>query len=175
MAAVTGILCQIITSDVDNAGTDGRVYLGIGGREFLLDSAEDDYERGSWREYILGRGPVEPVLPPRQIRVTNPDENDPRTGFPLDTSRLFTSPVYIRFEPVGDSPNWSVTDVFTLVYREAGTFVGYFTLPETFDRIWLGDPYGKTLYLTETYFPTRPGRLHDAIKDLVTIDADRDS
>ena len=47
MAAITGILAQIITGDIDNAGTDGRVYLGLGGREFRMDSKEDDYERGS--------------------------------------------------------------------------------------------------------------------------------
>ena len=37
MTDVTGILCQVITGIDDYAGTDGRVYLGIGGREFRLD------------------------------------------------------------------------------------------------------------------------------------------
>ena len=32
MAKITGILCQIVTGDVNSAGTDGRVYLGLGGR-----------------------------------------------------------------------------------------------------------------------------------------------
>ena len=36
MAKITGILCQIITGDVSGAGTDGRVYLGLGGREFCM-------------------------------------------------------------------------------------------------------------------------------------------
>lgn len=67
MAKITGILCQIITGDIDNAGTDGRVFLGLGAREFRLDSDSDDYERDSWREYILGEGPVEPNLPPPQV------------------------------------------------------------------------------------------------------------
>ena len=34
---ITGILCQIITGDVSGAGTDGRVYLGLGGREFCMN------------------------------------------------------------------------------------------------------------------------------------------
>jgi hypothetical protein len=34
MAQVTGILCQVITGDVDGAGTDGRVYLGLGAGNF---------------------------------------------------------------------------------------------------------------------------------------------
>ena len=75
VSQITGILCQVwlsrldargprpidggarlITSNVDNAGTDGDVFLGLGRREFRLDSKEDDYERGSWREYVTGEG-----------------------------------------------------------------------------------------------------------------------
>ena len=37
MAKITGILCQIVTGDVSGAGTDGRVYLGLGGREFCMN------------------------------------------------------------------------------------------------------------------------------------------
>lgn len=150
MAAVTGILAQLITGDVDNAGTDGSIYLGLGGREFRLDSKEDDYERGSWREYVLGQGPVEPNLPPPQIRVEWPDFNDPRVGFPLDTVNLTKSPVYIRFEPSGDSPNWNLRFAAVLVY--AGSFVAAFTPPAAFDNLWLGDPMGKILYLTDAWF-----------------------
>jgi hypothetical protein len=95
MAKVTGVFCQIITGDVDGAGTDGRVYLGIGGREFRLDSREDDYERGSWREYILGTAPLETVaLSPPQIRVRNWEDNDPTLRLPLDTNNLPRSPVW---------------------------------------------------------------------------------
>ena len=30
MSRISGILCQIITGNVGGAGTDGRVYLGLG-------------------------------------------------------------------------------------------------------------------------------------------------
>lgn len=146
MSKVTGILCQILTGNVDNAGTDGRVYLGLGGREFRLDSTADDYERGSWREYILGEGPDEPNLPPPQVRVTNKDYNDPRIGFPLDTVNLSHSPVYIRFEPEGDSPNWNLRFAAALVY--AGEFVVGYVPPTEFNNMWLGNPMGKILFLT---------------------------
>jgi hypothetical protein len=169
MAAITGILCQIITSDIPNAGTDGRVYVGIGGREFRLDSEKDDYERNSWREYVLGRGPVEPDLPSPQIRVENPDDNDPRKGHPLHTERLLSSPVYLRFEPEGDSPNWNVDTVFVLVYQGEGSFVGYFSLPTDFDNVWLGDPYGKTLFLTESWFPEGRPRVPERIAKLLEL------
>jgi hypothetical protein len=149
MAHVTGILCQIITGDVDNAGTDGRVYLGLGGREFRLDSKADDYERGSWRVYVLGQGPVDP-LPPPQTHVTDPVLNDPRKGFPLDTVNLTRSPVYVRFEPAGNSPNWNLAFAAALVY--APQFVVAYTPPADFDNLWLGDPAGKVLYLTDAYW-----------------------
>jgi hypothetical protein len=151
MAKITGILCQIITGRIDGAGTDGSVYLGLGGREFRLDSSADDYERGSWREYILGRGPVEPNLPPPQIRVQNKEKNDPRTLFPLDTTNLNLSPVYIRFEPEGSSPDWNLRSVFILVYTGNGQFFRAYHPPEEFDNLWMSKFSGKILYLTKEW------------------------
>jgi hypothetical protein len=151
MAKITGILCQIITSNIDSAGTDGSVYLGLGGREFRLDSSADDYERGSWREYILGRAPLEPNLPSPQTRVQNKDENDPRKLFPLDTVNLNRSPVYIRFEPEGSGPNWNLSFAAALVYTGSSQFFAGFTPPNDFDNLWMGTPYGKILYLTQEW------------------------
>lgn len=153
MAQVTGVLCQMITRNVDGAGTDGRVFLGLGGREFRLDSKEDDFERGSWREYILGRGPIEPNLPPPQIRVTSPSRNDPRSQLRLDTARLSKTPVYIRFETDGDSPDWNLKSAIVLVYTGEGQFVVAYMPPTGFfDDLWMGDGFGKILYLTEEYW-----------------------
>src|SRR3954451_15060131 len=98
MPQVTGILCQVITGNVDGGGTDGRVYLGLGGREFRLDSGANDFGRGSWREFVMGLGPVQPEPPSTQVRVLNSEQNDPRVGLPI---RRLDTPVYIRFEPVG--------------------------------------------------------------------------
>lgn len=153
MAQVTGILCQIITGNVSGAGTDGQVFLGLGGREFRLDSSQDDYERGSWREYILGRAPLEPNLPPPQIRVSNGARNDPRQGFPIDTTRLTPrTPVYIRFEPSGNSPDWNLKSAVVLVYTGEGQFVVAYMSPQSFDNLWMGDRYGKILYLTDEWW-----------------------
>ena len=147
MAKITGILCQIITGDVSGAGTDGRVYLGLGGREFLMNSTADDYERDCWREYVMGRGPIEPDLPARQIRVLEGDQNDPRVGFPLDTAQLTRTPAYIRFEPTGSNSNWNLRSVIALVYTGAGQFFASFRPPDRFDNMWLGHDFGKMLYL----------------------------
>ena len=147
MAKITGILCQIITGDVSGAGTDGRVYLGLGGREFCMNSSADDYERGSWREYVMGRGPVGPELPEPQVRVLDPQQNDPRFGFKLDTVHLTQTPVYLRFEPTGSNANWNLASATALVYTGDGEFFSAFRLPDGFDDLWLGDDYGKSVHL----------------------------
>jgi hypothetical protein len=149
VAKVTGIVCPIITGDVDGAGTDGDIYLGIGGREFRLDSREDDYERGSWREYVLGTAPLESNLAPPQIRVRNWDRNDPTLRFLLDTNDLPRTPVYIRFEPQGAYDNWNLFFAAALVY--AGTFCVGYAPPETFNDLWLGQASGKVLHLTSEW------------------------
>jgi hypothetical protein len=150
MAKITGILCQVITGNVSGAGTDGNVYLGLGGREFRLDSTKDDFERASWREYIMGAGPVEPNLPPPQIRVSNLDKNDPRKGFPLDTANLTRAPVYIRFEPENSDDNWNLKSAVALVYAEGKFLVGYL-VPSVFDNLWLGTGSGKVVYLIDEF------------------------
>lgn len=163
MAKITGILCQVVTGNINGAGTDGRVFLGIGGREFRLDSSADDFERGSLREYIMGRGPVEPPPPP-QIRVRNFDQNDPRVGFPLDTENLSKSPVYIRFEPESSGDNWNVSFAAALVYRNEGQFSVAFLVPPDFDNLWMGKGFGEALHLTDTF----------STGDLALLDRGRD-
>lgn len=150
MAQITGVLCQIITGKISGAGTDGAIYLGLCGREFRLDSTADDYEKGSWREYVLGAGPVEPNLLPPQIRVRDPEYNDPRSaGFPLDSSNLDRSPVYIRFEPEGADENWNLATAVVLVYT--GNFLKAYMPPPQFDNLWLGNRMGKVLFLTHEW------------------------
>ena len=149
LANITGILCQILTSNVSGAGTDGNVYLGIGGREFRLDSSADDYEKNSFREYILGRAPLEPNLPAPQVRVNNKENNDPRNGYQLDTSNLNKFPVYIRFEPVNSDDNWNLRFTAVLVYTGASQFNTAYTVSEEFENLWLGKSFGKIVYLIE--------------------------
>jgi hypothetical protein len=147
MAKITGFLCQIITGNVSKAGTDGTIYLGICGREFHLDSKENDYEKGSWREYVLGAAPHEPNLPPPEIRVLHPEYNDPRSpGFPLDSANLNRSPIYIRFEPENSDDEWNLATAVILVYT--GSFLTAYMPPVGFDNIWLGKSMGKILFLT---------------------------
>jgi hypothetical protein len=148
MAAISGILCEVITSNFAGAGTDGDIYLGIGGREFHLDSTRDDFERASFRDYILGAPPIDlGPPPPDHVNVNNKDKNDPRSGFPLDTANLSPrTPVYIRFEPQNNGDNWNINFAAVLVFTTK-FFIGY-TPPAGFDNLWLGHASGKILFLT---------------------------
>jgi hypothetical protein len=147
MAGISGFLCEVITSDFAGAGTDGSIYLGICGREFHLDSTRDDFERGSFRDYILGEPPIElGPPPPDHVHVNDREKNDPRVGFPLDTDNLNLTPVYVRFEPENSGDNWNINFAAVLVFTDK--FVVGYTPPAGFDNLWLGHASGKILYLT---------------------------
>lgn len=140
MADITKIEAYVYTADVTAAGTDGWVYLGIAGREFLLDSSGNDFEQGSTFTYVLGEG----------ANVLNGEYNDPRKP-QLDTDDLDRYPAYIRFEPAGSNPAWCLE-------RATVTVNGGSDVPHRFDnprlvgtaenqRIWLDQSYGKSVYL----------------------------
>lgn len=146
MAAISGILFVVQMSNFDGSGTDGDIYLGIGGREFYVDSGYDDYERGSYLEYILGDVQLPEIIGTR-TRVNNANNNDPRVDFPLDTDDLGRTPVYLRFEPEDSDDNMNLHFVAALVYTDQ-FFIAYLT-PQRLDNLWLGRRSGKILHLTE--------------------------
>ncbi|MER6046321.1 hypothetical protein K2224_17680 [Streptomyces sp. BHT-5-2] len=140
MADITKISAQITTADVRAAGTDGWVYLGIAGREFVLSSGGDDFETGSEFTYILGD----------DSNVAEAEVNDPRRP-ELDTDDLDRYPAYIRLEPEGTTPEWCLERVTVTVNPDSA-------VPHRFDnprlvgpgeerRIWLSQQGGKQLYL----------------------------
>lgn len=141
MSAITQILAHVKTADVSHAGTDSWIYLGVGGREFLLDLADrTDTHTGQDDKYYFGEG----------TNVADPQYNDPRTP-PLDTDDLPYFPVYLRMETSGSEPPWCVEWVSVTINpdtREARHYVhpGLHRTTET-NRIWLADAYGKAIYL----------------------------
>jgi hypothetical protein len=165
MAVVTGIICQIMTGDVPRAGTDGNVCLGIGGREFHLDSGADDFERGSLRNYVLGRGPDYPDLPAYGVYVHNMDNNDPTRHFVIETQNLGRSPVYVRFEPENSGDNWNISSAGAFVFRNVSQFVVGYTPPVGFGDLWMGRGTGKVLYLTQEWPGVEPMIRHLAKKE----------
>ena len=90
MAAITRIDVRIKTGRGSKlAGTDGDVYIRIGGREFFVDSAADDFEQGSDRTYTFGEG----------ANVRDAALNDPRSPYQLLTENLNRFPINLRFIP----------------------------------------------------------------------------
>jgi hypothetical protein len=135
MAAITRIDVRLKTGARSGAGTDGDIYLGIGGREFSLDSAADDFEAGSDRVYVFGQG----------ANVVSADANDPRQPYGLRTETLARFPVYLRFEPKTGDDNWNLESIGVTVNPGPGQL--QFGAMGGSDHLWLGRRFGKTCYL----------------------------
>ena len=102
MTHVDKIVVDVKTRNASNAGTDGEVYLGIGGREFRLDQPGDQFKRGDPNQFTIGVG----------SNIENPDIN----GLPLNPGPTGKSPeikdnvvtgtnlfpVYLRLDPKND-------------------------------------------------------------------------
>lgn len=152
MVAITTILVRILTSSERDAGTDGNVYIGLCGREFYIDSRENDFERGSDRTYILGAELKRPG--DKKYPVSDPKHNDPRHP-QLDTEDVEKFPVYLRFE-LGEhhhKPRWNLAYVEVKVNPSQGDEIYgpgervFFSSWNPDEPLWLGDKHGKFVYL----------------------------
>ncbi len=117
--------------DKSHANTNGDAFLGICGREFFLDSPENDFEPGSTITYIFGEG--------TKIELSIRERNDPRNP-QLTSSDLHAHPIYIRYEPEADDPGWIIADITVFIAGESygiGSRKG----------LWLGQKHGKFCYL----------------------------
>jgi hypothetical protein len=73
------------------------VYLGIGGREFYLDTDRDDFEPGTSIDYVLGE----------DSNVHNAAQNDPRDQI-LYVEHAYQLPCYIRFKGKDRGDEWKL-------------------------------------------------------------------
>jgi len=63
MPNISQIRVFIHTAEDDGSGMDSDVYLGIGGREFFLDTTRDDFETFQKDHLIInGQGGPAPLL-----------------------------------------------------------------------------------------------------------------
>jgi hypothetical protein len=136
MSAITKIEVEVKTGNKNNAGTDGTVFIAIGGREFQLDSAQDDFEKAKSFTYVLGSGST----------VNNPALNDPTKPFAMRTEDLDKFPAWIRFEPSGDSPDWNLEFAGATV-NPGPSQVRYQALAGDNANLWLGQNSGKYCFL----------------------------
>ncbi|MGY1583138.1 hypothetical protein [Streptomyces sp. MN13] len=140
MTAITKIVAQVATADVEYAGTQSRVYLGIAGREFRLATGDGDFARGAKKEFVFGDG----------TNVLNPEHNDPRLSPVLETADLDHHPVYLRMGEDGHEPAWCLDHVLVTVNPgpdgrayDCPALEG--TGPE--HRTWLEEMRGTVLHL----------------------------
>ncbi len=123
-------------------GTDGSIYVGVCGREFHLDTSDDDFEHGSSHEYVLGAG----------SDVVNPAVNDPRKQVLL-TEDVESFPIYVRFDPNNSGDNWN------LARAEMSFNDDFFPRWETTsfiseaDGIWLGQRSRNVVHLRKHQDP----------------------
>ena len=140
MVTIEKIIFRIRTADVENAGTDGEVYIGFCGREFHVGTSYEDFERGTERNYSAGASATA-----NEVNLHNPLLNDPRILPPLDSEDIDDYPIYVRFEPIGRYDHWCLQYISV---SAAG--VKYEALePENDSTIYtvLGYKSGKCLYL----------------------------
>ncbi|MFD5181329.1 hypothetical protein ACFWMQ_01500 [Streptomyces sp. NPDC058372] len=140
MADIEEITVELVTGDQPGAGTDALVYLGLGGREFLLDNhGEDDFRRGEVNVFRLGRGST----------VTHPSTNDPAVPR-LTLDDLDRYPLYLRINAQVEEDDWLLENVWVTVRADGPDLrYGRYMLdgPGRGRSIWLGLRDGCVLHL----------------------------
>jgi hypothetical protein len=145
MADVQSIIPAVWTSKDTDSGTDGAVFLGIGGREFRLDSKYNTLNPGDAFAGTVGL----------DSQVKNPSLNDPRTPYVLRSQDLGYFPTYLRLE--GDD-HWKIA--FALVLVRSGPDAANLQFTNWFSShvgsvnghggLWLGPRAGKCLFLRQS-------------------------
>ena len=83
MVTIQKIVFRIRTANIENAGTDGEVYIGFCGREFHVGTSYEDFERGAERNYSAGMSAVA-----GEVDLRDPTMNDPRAFPRLDSEDI---------------------------------------------------------------------------------------
>jgi hypothetical protein len=150
MTHVGKITAEIKTGDITNAPTNGRVYLGIGGREIRLDKSGNHFTRGALDTFIIGDGGnIENPRNANELPYFQGTVNCPR----LEFSDLGKFPAYIRLEDdEEDDKDWNVEAVSVVAVKydfgapsipaESRSYKSGLS-----GHIWLGEKFGKVLHL----------------------------
>ena len=135
MPNITRIDVRFATSLRNKAGTDGDVYIGIGGREFYVDSEAEDFGEGADRWYRFGEG----------SNVKFAARNDPADP-QLLTEDLDRYPAYVRFSPKDREDSWHLG--FVELNINPGPEQVHYEALRGNDKQWLGTHAGEYCYLT---------------------------
>lgn len=151
MSTIIGILCSIKTGPGVHASTGGRVFLGIGGREFRIDSIGDDFQVNSEIAYELGNVPEDVPVALRR-KVKNSLQNDPRAGVTMDTETILRLPAYIRHEPIKENDDWNLSEINVKFYIQAGLYHHLsFAFFSNVNSLMLGNKFGKSVLLNPVF------------------------
>jgi hypothetical protein len=134
MTLIRSVHALVYTGDESDAGTDGDVYLGAGGREFHLDTEGEDFDPGSMQTYRFGTFPT----------VFNAATNDPQDQrLVLETIELM--PLYIRFETRNREDRWRLKRAIVVFNSQLSPmFDSELIAP---NGIWLDARSGLVLHL----------------------------
>lgn len=149
-APIRKIHLQLWTSSREDSGGQGRAYLAVSGREFVIHRDGIANLRfnpgGGPTDYIFGEG----------SNVSRPQDNDPRSPWQIDALELPKRPCYIRYAPRGDDENWDVerADV-TVTFQSTAPGENVvqtidFTRLGSGPHLWLGTQRGLYLYFAPT-------------------------
>jgi hypothetical protein len=142
--AIERVEVWLDTNNVTGAGTDGEVYLVLGGREFNIKrgGGYNDRQQGATDYYVLGQG----------ANIEHKKENNP-TGIPIQL--VWDNEFGLRFEPqAGLNPPdaWNLASVGVAIhtikgYEDWGYLDGALTGPgapgpDPGTGLWLGWHYG---------------------------------
>lgn len=140
--SVDRITVKIKTGNKSGAGTNGKIYLGIGGREFRLNKSGNQFQQGMEDEFVLGVGSNILSNNKNGLPLSSQFTND-SPQIPFDTASSY--PAYIRFQPSNDSDEWNVDRVCVNVRNNFGPVAEFHAdiLNGTDDdNIWMGEDSG---------------------------------
>jgi hypothetical protein len=121
MVEIKQIIVMIKTGDVGGAGTDGKVYLGIGGREFRVDKLGNQFQRNNLDTFTIGLGSdIENPDNVNSLPSPTGNKNAPN----IEDVDIEFSPKYLRFNPNSDDDNWNVQHVQVEVIDIGKTYQG---------------------------------------------------
>lgn len=136
MAFTNKIRVLIKTADVENAGTNGKVYIGVAGREYHLDTdPHDNFEQDSLDLFIIG---MDSNLSREDYQIT--DEG---------ITYMSSFPVYVRLEPSGGNADWAVEFVAVESMGTQGWGHDMRNHDGDIAYSWLGREHGLYIYLRE--------------------------
>jgi hypothetical protein len=138
-ARVIAINAVFETADVPDAGTDGDVYLGLGGREFHCDTSADNFQQGGTDTFVFGQF----------TNVLHSDRNDPSVP-PIALDSVTRFPVYVRFEQGIEKP-WRFSRLTVRLTVAPGPQPpAYTSTLHHPDGFWLGTVSGSMVFLVQS-------------------------